>query len=208
MKFIRCCSMGLWVAAVTLGFAAPWMHYLSSHDIDGLPYTEAEGTSSLFVQEPPNYYNKHRLDYTLPSQSPNQRIHSPVLRAFEQVVGNNADATLQVLSNGRQVSLGIIVDRDGWAVTKASQLNGDEFQCRLTDGTMVNATRKSVRQDIDIALLRLEATDLKPVEWHEENMVRVGGWLATLSNAKNSSFDRSSKRSTKSDSTRACDLRH
>jgi S1-C subfamily serine protease len=184
MNFIRCCSASLWLAAVTVGFCFPWIQYVSLVDNDLQPQIGDSSVSSVLVQEPSSSYSSFRLDYTLPSQSPLQRTHAPVLRTFEQVVGRSSDSTVQVIAGGRQVALGIVVDKDGWVLTKASQLRGEDFECRLADGTMVQAARKSIRQDIDLALVRVEAIDLQPISWHEENLVKVGGWLATLSSTK------------------------
>ncbi|MCY2974481.1 MAG: PDZ domain-containing protein [Planctomycetota bacterium] len=184
MSFVRCCSASLWLAAVTIGFCFPWIQYFPVVNNDFGLQPHDQDVASVLVQEPSSSYSSYRLDYTLPSQSPNQRIHSPVLRTFEQVVGSSSDSTVQIISGGRQVSLGIVVDKDGWVLTKASQLSGDGLECRLADGTVVQAVRKSVRQDIDLALVRIEANDLLPISWHEENMVKVGGWLATLGSSK------------------------
>ena len=184
MNFVRCCSASLWVAAVTLGFCFPWIQYVSSVG-DGLESLSLDqDVASLMVQEPSSTYSSYRLDYTLPSQSPNQRTHSPVLKTFEQVVGSSSDSTVQIISGGRQVSLGIVVDRDGWVLTKASQLKEEDLECRLADGSIVKGVRKSVRQDIDLALVRIERSNLQPISWHEENVVKVGGWLATLGSSK------------------------
>jgi serine protease Do len=184
MSFVRCCSASLWLAAITIGFCFPWIQYVSSVNDDFGLQLHDHDVESVLVQEPSSTYSSYRLDYTLPSQSPNQRIHSPVLRTFEQVVGSSSDSTVQIISGGRQVSLGIVVDKDGWVLTKASQLSGDGLECRLADGSVVQAARKSVRQDIDLALVRIEANDLLPISWHEENLVKVGGWLATLGSSK------------------------
>ncbi len=184
MSFIRCCSASLWLAAVTIGFCFPWIQYFSSVNGDFGSALHDHDVASVLVQEPSSSYSSYRLDYTLPSQSPNQRIHSPVLRTFEQVVGSSSDSTVQIISGGRQVALGVVVDKDGWVLTKASQLTGDGLECRLADGSVVQAVRKSVRQDIDLALVRIEASDLLPISWHEENSVKVGGWLATLGSTK------------------------
>jgi len=184
MNLIRYCSVSLWIASIALGFTLLWLSDEAMSDRAIRLTLSARSGSGVLVQEPSPSYSSYRLDYTLPEQSPNQRIHTPILRAFEQVIGDASSATVQVMATGRQVSLGVIVDEDGWVITKASQLQGDEFACRLADGTVVAAVRKSVRQDIDLALLRVEASSLHPIDWHEENLVRVGGWLATLNNSK------------------------
>jgi len=184
MSFIRCCGACIWIVAVAAGVGTPWLDFHILRDVDRECRLPSRNNSSLFVQEPAANYSSYRLDYTLPEQSPNQRIHTPVLRAFEQVVGTASNSTVQVMALGRQIALGVIVDEDGWIITKASQLEGDEIECRLSTGKIVSAYRKSVRQDLDLALMRIEASGLQPISWNEENLVKVGGWLATLSNSK------------------------
>ena len=52
--------------------------------------------------------------------------------AFAEVVKQAKDATVELISDGKVVALGAVVDGDGYVVTKASQL-GDKLEVRLGD---------------------------------------------------------------------------
>lgn len=139
-----------------------------------------EPAPGKLVQEP-SERTSFRFDYSSPSQSPNQRMHLTVLRTFEKVVGDAWKSTVQILHDQRQVALGIIVDADGWIVTKASEVQEyNDLQCRLGDGTRVNATYEYQNRELDLALLHVKYPHLPSVSWHEENRAKVGGWLATM----------------------------
>src|SRR5262249_4694345 len=43
-------------------------------------------------------------------------------------------SVLAVMEGEKMVALGLVVDADGWAVTKSSELAADTVMCRLADG--------------------------------------------------------------------------
>ncbi|REJ95298.1 MAG: PDZ domain-containing protein [Planctomycetota bacterium] len=98
--------------------------------------------------------------------------------AFVDVVHNAHVGTVRILIDGEPAALGTVVETDGWIITKGSQLTG-EFTCRLADGREVEATYFSYHEESDLALLKVEAADLTPVEWLSETSPEVGQWLAT-----------------------------
>ncbi len=70
--------------------------------------------------------------------------------------------------DGGTVALGAVVAPDGWVVTKASVLPLRP-QCRLHDGRIVAAKIVGIKDNIDIALLKLSAAGLEPVAWGDRN---------------------------------------
>ena len=79
-----------------------------------------------------------------------------------------AKATAEVLGDGKVIALGTVVDAAGYIVTKASLLQG-KISCRLhDDGKEMEATLKGVSDDYDLALLKVEATDLTVAAWRTE----------------------------------------
>jgi serine protease Do len=80
------------------------------------------------------------------------------------VVSKAAASTARVVSDDREVAFGTVVAAEGLIVTKASQLAG-KLECRLSDGRKLPATL--VGEDIatDLALLRVNAKTLTPIEW-------------------------------------------
>lgn len=103
---------------------------------------------------------------------------SDVLKAFEPVVADAAEATVRVLSGDREVALGTIVAADGYVLTKASELETGTT-CRLYDGREFTAKIVGVHRDFDLAMLKIEADDLPVVAWQSHRDPRVGQLLAT-----------------------------
>lgn len=108
-----------------------------------------------------------------------QRDHSTTLRAFQESVGDKWKSTVQVLDKKRQVALGAIVSTDGWIVTKSSEIPDRTIEIRLWDTTKAEGTVRFRRNDLDLALIKIDRNDLPTIQWNTSVMVRVGAWLAT-----------------------------
>jgi len=119
------------------------------------------------------------LEGLMPSPTRYQKMHYNVLQAFKEAVGNQWMATVRVLGSGQPIAMGAIVREDGFVVTKASELAGDPLECRLYDGTRVKASRRAVRSDLDLALLKIERTGLPVVEWSSSTVPVIGSWTAS-----------------------------
>lgn len=98
--------------------------------------------------------------------------------AFRDVVADAGRSTLRVLADGEKAALGTIVSDDGYVLTKASQLDGESLVCQLQDGRDLDAELVAVDRDWDLALLKIESSRLRPIEWSEREP-QVGQWLAT-----------------------------
>jgi serine protease Do len=112
--------------------------------------------------------------------------YSPkLLAAFREVVAEPARGTLRVLCGGKEVALGTVVGADGWVLTKASEVLDEAGQpkgkvvCRLRDGRRLEARVVGVQEAYDLALLKVEAKGLTPVEWRPSKEAAVGNWVAT-----------------------------
>ncbi len=107
-----------------------------------------------------------------------QRDNAKVREAFRDVVSKPRSYTVRVYANAEQVALGIIVDADGLILTKASELSGT-ITAKLSDGRRFPTEIVASRGDLDLALLRIEASDLPIVTWATGDAPEVGNWLAT-----------------------------
>jgi serine protease Do len=106
--------------------------------------------------------------------------HGPQVKlAFRDVVRQAASATAIVRSKGRQVALGAVVAADGWIVTKATQL-GEETTVSLADGREIDAAVAAEDKTLDLALLKIDAAGLTPIEWSASPSPSVGQWLASV----------------------------
>ncbi len=101
-----------------------------------------------------------------------------VRAAFRDVVRQVNRSMVSVLSDGRPVSLGVVVSPDGLILTKASEL-GEHVRCRLRDGREFEATTAVVHDRYDVALIKIDCENLVPVEWADGRDPQVGQWLAT-----------------------------
>ncbi len=93
-------------------------------------------------------------------------------------------ARCAVLTDGKEVALGTIVGADGWILTKASELKGTAV-CKLKDGTALEAKVIGIHEQYDLALLKVEAKNLKPVVWGRSEEARPGHWVAAPGNGGN-----------------------
>ncbi|WP_145062121.1 S1C family serine protease [Adhaeretor mobilis] len=101
-----------------------------------------------------------------------------VRAAFRDVVRNASHSTARVRSDGKQVALGSIVGADGWILTKASPLSGD-VTCRLKDGRTYKADIVGISGEHDLALLKIEATNLRELRFSSKTAT-VGSFVATV----------------------------
>jgi serine protease Do len=102
-----------------------------------------------------------------------------VLAAFRTVVASTRASTVSILCGGKDVALGTVVEPDGWILTKASEVQ-DKPTCRLQDGRKLPARVVGIDDAWDLALLKVQAHGLRPVEWRDSKHVPVGFWLASV----------------------------
>lgn len=101
-----------------------------------------------------------------------------LLAAFRPAVEQATKSTAEVLSDGKRAALGVIVDKEGYILTKASELKG-KLECRLIDGRRADAKLVGIERKLDLAMLKVEWNNLQPIEWGDEQGVDRGSWLLT-----------------------------
>ena len=89
-----------------------------------------------------------------------------VRTAYVSIVASADQATVRILSGGKEAALGTVVDADGYVLTKYSELR-DPVTCRLNDGRTVAAKVVGHDPQLDLAMLKVEADKLKTVPWAE-----------------------------------------
>src|SRR5262249_11767044 len=107
------------------------------------------------------------------------RTNPKFIAAFREVVAPVARSTVRVLCDGKETALGMVVDRDGWILTKAHDLTG-AVACRLRDGKVHEAQVIGVHQRHDLALLKIAAGGLTPAKLADSKSVPVGNWVAAV----------------------------
>jgi serine protease Do len=101
-----------------------------------------------------------------------------VLAAFHDVVARPSESTVRIKCEGKDVALGTIISADGWILTKFSELK-DNPVCKVKDGREFEARVVGVQEKFDLAMLKIEVSDLKPVEWAASKEAPVGNWVAS-----------------------------
>jgi serine protease Do len=117
---------------------------------------------------------------TVPAAALNasERSHVKVRAAFHDVVAESAKSTAQIYCDGYRAALGAVVRADGFVVTKDSELKG-KIEVEFSDKPgKLAATVVARDPTVDLAVLKVDRTDLPVISW-SESAPAVGGWLAT-----------------------------
>ena len=111
---------------------------------------------------------------------PRERFRSgeETLRAFAPVSAATRHSIVKFNVDGEIVALGTVVDTNGLALTKASELKKGKLTCWLADDTEVNAELVSVNEEEDLALVRVRTEGLVPIQWADDD-VQIGQWAIT-----------------------------
>jgi len=107
-----------------------------------------------------------------------ERNHPTIKTAFRDAVAPAAHSVVQVQCNGKRRAMGTVVDSGGFVLTKASQLTG-KLACRDAEGRQWDATVVGTLAEHDLAMLKIDTTELSAAAWDEGETPPVGSWLAT-----------------------------
>lgn len=102
--------------------------------------------------------------------------------AFRPAAAEARKSTVRVFVDGEPAALGVVVSEDGFVLTKATQLRG-EFTIKTSDGREAAAERIGVDDASDLALLKVDATGLRPAEWADGEPA-VGSWLVSVGDGR------------------------
>jgi serine protease Do len=106
------------------------------------------------------------------------RSGQTVLEAFAPIAAQTRYSIVELNVNEDPVALGAVVDSNGLALTKASELNAGKLTCWLATGEEVQAQLLAVDEEDDVALVRVKAQGLKPIQWATNQLVE-GQWVIT-----------------------------
>lgn len=142
------------------------------------------GSSSLTAQQQ-DLPKPSGLDFSLRMNG------EKMLEAFDKVRANLQNASAVIYSQRMVVAYGVVVDADGYVVTKASEVVGKpELSMRIDRQKYDNIELIGVDDNADIALFKLKATQLPlPAFNHEEPA--LGSWV--VSNGASTRLERKAK---------------
>lgn len=109
---------------------------------------------------------------------------SSTLRAFAPVSKATRYSVVSFNVDGTTVALGTVMDTNGLVLTKASELKKGKLTCLIATNKEVAAEVLGTDSDEDLALVHVNTTALKPVQWTEED-VTIGEWAVTPGIAEN-----------------------
>ena len=100
------------------------------------------------------------------------------MRAFASVSRATRDSIVKLNVDGETVTLGTVVGADGLVLTKASEMKPGKLTCWLATEKEVGAELLAKDEEEDLALVRVHAAGLKPIQW-AAGEVFIGQWAIT-----------------------------
>lgn len=108
-----------------------------------------------------------------PAASRFGKHHRAALAEWRPLVQTARDSTIRIVKDGRQVAFGTVVSADGYALTKASEVNNkDGLECEFHDGRIVSANVVDKLESYDLALIKLAANGLTPAVFSRNDAVK------------------------------------
>ena len=99
--------------------------------------------------------------------------------AFNDVVRDARASVVQVVVDGEERALGTIIDEEGFIVSKASELSGEQFKVILSTGRGYEAKLVGIDRKNDLAMLKIDAARLTAVEFTYQKP-GLGRWVACV----------------------------
>ncbi len=106
--------------------------------------------------------------------------HLSALAEWRSLVAQARQSTVRVLKKNRQVALATVVSADGYALTKASEVEKGDFEAEFGNGRIVPCKVVDVMKAYDLALIKLEATGLVAAKFADTE-TPVGTLIAAVS---------------------------
>ncbi|NRA95084.1 MAG: trypsin-like peptidase domain-containing protein [Planctomycetes bacterium] len=98
-------------------------------------------------------------------------------KAFAPVSKDVDDSVVLVESGTRKKVLGTVLTKDGWIVSKLSEIEGEEITCTFEDGEELAATVASKNTEYDLAFLKVDAKGLIPIRLADQTAWKRGQWV-------------------------------
>jgi serine protease Do len=106
------------------------------------------------------------------------KTSSKFLAAFRDAVARPAHSTVRVCCDGKETALGVVISKNGFILTKASDLTG-KITVQLAESQEYDARWVGTHEPNDLAMLKIDANGLTPVQWSESKVAPVGNFVAS-----------------------------
>lgn len=107
------------------------------------------------------------------------RDNPQFLGAFKGAVARPSASTVRIFSQHKEIALGVVVAADGLILTKANDLQ-TPVTVSFRGGRSYDAEIIAIHAVHDLALLKIEAKGLIPIEFKDSKAAEVGTWLACV----------------------------
>ena len=107
------------------------------------------------------------------------RANPKFVQSFRDAVQKSTLSTVRLQCDGTDTALGTIVGADGWILTKAHDLHG-KIVCKLSDGRELVGQKVAVHNGHDLALIKIDAKQLRAVTLIDSQSLRAGSWVASV----------------------------
>jgi serine protease Do len=107
------------------------------------------------------------------------RNNPKFLGAFKEAIARPSVSTVRIYASSKEIALGVVVGPDGWILTKANDLQGP-IMVGFRGGKAYDAEIVGIHVPNDLALLKIDARGLIPVEFKESKTADVGSWVACV----------------------------
>lgn len=106
-----------------------------------------------------------------------------VRSAFDEVVRTARASVVQLVVDAEDRVLGTIIDDEGYILSKASELSGEQIKAVLSTGPSYEAKIVGIDRRNDLAMLKIDAKELKAVSLSFEKP-RLGRWVACVGTSR------------------------
>ena len=99
-----------------------------------------------------------------------------VRQALEKQVAHAYQSLVKVTSNNEAICSGVIINSNGFILTKASELP-EHYQINLADGSIYECVLVGTDEQTDLALLKIDLKGLVPLKFIDSVKSETGNWL-------------------------------
>ena len=121
--------------------------------------------------------SQKRTSFSAPDQAFPEQLPEQFRRFFEQMPRNGEQAPRQMRGQGS----GFVMNESGYILTNAHVVDGaDEIRVSLSDRRELVATLIGADAQSDVAVLKVDATDLPAVKLGKSGGLEVGDWVLAI----------------------------
>jgi S1-C subfamily serine protease len=143
---------------------------------DGYYVAALLGSSGIRSEVAKRQFDDLKQTHSIETATPQPH---PLRERFVHASKAIAQSAVGILIDSQPVSIGTVVDTEGWILTKASVLDG-QVTCRLPDQSVVVAEKRAESQEHDLALLKIEVGGLSAAEFSDKEPPSIGQVLCGL----------------------------